>query len=149
MTAFILMTILALPANQPAAPDPVLVRNAKLLALLKSLHDLTPQKLTDEQLHVRIQSLLQPLSLDDTARFALLSYDMISGRIEDDRIDSVYWRGYWVATEKVASSHDDWAIFLLGHIAKRAALGGGELMFMNELREKQGKAAAAAAKKKR
>lgn len=137
MIAFILVTILALPAEKAGAPDPIRMRNAKLVALLQSVHELTPQKLTDEQLYARIQKLIEPLSIDDTARFAMLSYDMITGPAEAERVDSVYWHAFWAAARKVGARKDEWAVMLLDRIARRADLGGGELMMMNELQDAQ------------
>ena len=139
MIAFILVTILALPADKAGAPDPTVMHNAKLIAVLKSVHELTPQKLTDEQVYARIQKLIEPLSIDDTARFALLSHSMIDGSPHADRIDNVYWHAFWAAARKVGARKDSWAVMLLDRIARRADLGGGELMTMNELKEKQRK----------
>ena len=137
MPILLLTMFLALPATRPAAPNPTLVNNAKLIELLQSLHKLTPQTVSDKQLHETIARLIKPLATKDVGRLALLARNMTTGRAEDERIDLVYWSAFWVCARRVAERNDQESVWLLGHLAENGRLGGAEQMLMRTLIEQQ------------
>ncbi len=137
MSILFLTMVLALPAGKPAAPNPTLVSNAKIIALLQSLHELTPQRMTDQQLQAHIRRMIEPLELGDVGRFALLARAMSSGMAEDERIDLVYWSAFWVCAHRVAERNDEDSVWVLQYLNEHGRLGGAEKMLMRELIKRQ------------
>jgi hypothetical protein len=133
MIAIILTLALTMTLPSQSAVE----HNSTIIETLQKLHRVTSTSTTQnaqKDVELAIEGVRTP---DDLRRIALLSLNMTTGLAEHERVDQVYWTAFWMAARKLASRDDADSMMQFDQLVERAQLGGGELMAMNELREKQ------------
>lgn len=134
-----LLALSLLPSTAMATP--AIEENSTILATLQRLHAVSSPAASDEERRRAVDEALAKITESELlARTAVAARFMSSGRAEDESIDRVYWIAFWECVKRLAARTDDASVMQLERVAVDANLGGGELMLMNEARERQKRA---------